>query len=46
MDDSTLTIASIVVGVILLYVGSRIRARSLRRRRPPPPGGGSGQDER
>jgi len=46
MDDSTLTIVAIVVGVILLYVGSRIRARSLRERRPPDSGGGPGPDRR
>jgi hypothetical protein len=40
VDDSTRTIVGILVGVALLYLGSRIRARSLRRPRPPGPGGG------
>jgi hypothetical protein len=40
LDDSTRTILGILVGVALLYLGSRIRSRSLLRRNRPPPGAG------
>ena len=35
MDDQTVMILGIVVGVALLYLGGRIRRRSLKRPRSP-----------
>jgi threonine/homoserine/homoserine lactone efflux protein len=35
MDDQVMMILGIVGGVALLYLGSRIRRRSLQRPRPP-----------
>ena len=35
MDDQTVMILGIIVGVALLYLGGRIRRRSLQRPRPP-----------
>ncbi len=35
MEDPVLMTLGIIVGVVLLYLGGRIRRRSLRRARPP-----------
>jgi hypothetical protein len=43
MDDSTRVILGLVVGVALLYLGSRIRSRARRSARPPGPGTGGGR---
>jgi hypothetical protein len=42
MDDSTVTVLGLVVGVALLYFGSALRRRQQRPRPRPKNGGGGG----